>query len=847
MRIWKRLGAVPALAGLVAASALFMPAIASADPSDVGKEVVSVTPVERPSAEELEDGLVSAGDRTVRIAEDGSLLVFDDADYTSDASTRRIGGSAVAQSARPSSFDLRDAAFNGASGSFVTSIKSQNPFGACWAFGAVAGAETSILTETGTPVTEAGDPIDLSEKQLAWFSMVPLADDDPSGQGGEGTRTNIDASEHSGWLYSFGGSDIDATALFAMGSGPVDEAESPLLTYANAAGDYTDEYDYAEPSPDGDWSLPESLRFASSYELEESFSLPSPASFEPDPEDPSLERYVYNPEGVEAIKDQLLAGRAVGIGFCSDASKPHDEDEFRYLDLDTYAHYTYESPREGAEGGLTNHFVCIVGYDDGYSRENFLDGHEPPADGAFIVKNSWGSLDSPYGNQSDWGIDGSGYFYLSYYDKSIGQCAAYDFVTEADDDLAYGPSEAVSRHQYSFTNNSVESIRYKGVVSMANVFAMDEPSLVRTVSLTTSSFGARVRFDLYRLREGAVDPTDGELVWSRDETFPLGGFHRVELEAPLAVDAGERLGLVCTVKLDGNRSELAIPMDPSRVMAEVDEPDPDWQVWSEVVVNPGESFYGSPERQVEYSDGSYAYEGYAWHDLAIANAEEIAAAEAVLDEAGADGLIAARDAAWSAWTALDETDPGYEGAKSAYRDAQSALSEAIGRVMGPADMALYTQDNFPVSLTTIPWDPSDVPQAPTVDVLRLYNPNSGEHLYTTSAAERMALVEGGWKDEGGAWVAPARSNTPVWRLYNPNSGEHLYTASSVERSALRDLGWKDEGVAFHSENGHTLGVFRLFNPNATGVGAHHFTTSQSEHDACVRNGWRSEGVAWYGR
>ncbi|MDR2976281.1 MAG: hypothetical protein LBV19_03125, partial [Streptococcaceae bacterium] len=49
-----------------------------------------------------------------------------------------------------------------------------------------------------------------------------------------------------------------------------------------------------------------------------------------------------------------------------------------------------------------------------------------------------------------------------------------------------------------------------------------------------------------------------------------------------------------------------------------------------------------------------------------------------------------------------------------------------------------------------------------VDMLRLYNPNSGEHFYTAGPAEKDNLVKAGWEYEGIGWVAPD-SGTPVYR------------------------------------------------------------------------------------
>jgi hypothetical protein len=83
-------------------------------------------------------------------------------------------------------------------------------------------------------------------------------------------------------------------------------------------------------------------------------------------------------------------------------------------------------------------------------------------------------------------------------------------------------------------------------------------------------------------------------------------------------------------------------------------------------------------------------------------------------------------------------------------------------------------------------------------VYRLYNPNSGEHFYTTSTSEKNHLVSLGWSYEGIAWYSvPSSSGTSVYRLYNPNSGEHFYTTSTSEKNHLVSLGWSYEGVAWY--------------------------------------------------
>lgn len=131
---------------------------------------------------------------------------------------------------------------------------------------------------------------------------------------------------------------------------------------------------------------------------------------------------------------------------------------------------------------------------------------------------------------------------------------------------------------------------------------------------------------------------------------------------------------------------------------------------------------------------------------------------------------------------------------------------------------------------------------PREAIYRLYNPNSGEHFYTSSSAERDGLVVLGWKAEGLAWYAPLKGE-PVYRLYNPNASDHHYTTSKIEKDNLVKLGWKDEGSGWLS--GGETPIYRVYNPNAKKAGAHHYTLSKNEQQHLVSLGWRDELIGWY--
>ncbi len=85
----------------------------------------------------------------------------------------------------------------------------------------------------------------------------------------------------------------------------------------------------------------------------------------------------------------------------------------------------------------------------------------------------------------------------------------------------------------------------------------------------------------------------------------------------------------------------------------------------------------------------------------------------------------------------------------------------------------------------------------------------------------------------------------MYRLYNPNSGEHFYTASVGERDTLTDLGWRYEGIGWYSDDSKSVPLYRQYNPNAE-TGTHNYTMNKAENDWLVSIGWNEEGIGWYG-
>ena len=175
-----------------------------------------------------------------------------------------------------------------------------------------------------------------------------------------------------------------------------------------------------------------------------------------------------------------------------------------------------------------NHTVAVVGWDDNFSTNNFKT--PPPANGAFIIRNSWGA---------SWGE--KGYFYLSYYDTSL--CRDGNIAwARLRDGSDYG--HVYQHDPYGYVNSYGSDIPSETAIG-ANVFQ------TRTDE-TLSAFG------FYALAENTtyeaavvVNPqfgTDGSLTGAttsvKKGTCADVGYEVVDFDQEVSVGAGTNFAIV---------------------------------------------------------------------------------------------------------------------------------------------------------------------------------------------------------------------------------------------------------------------------------------------------------------
>ncbi len=625
----------------------------------------------------------------------------------------------------PAKFDLRDPNGDGdRSDSVVTPVKNQLPWGTCWAFSICAASEISILSKSSKTYNDWN--LDLSELQLV--NSVYTKEGAPesavgAAQAGEGFHNNSDDPNKG---LDSGGHTVYGSSAFSSGIGPVLEsaapyrnkegiiecqlteegAEEPKTLYLtqsqfdayrdsganikrlNWAGNYDTS---SGEKAFTDWSTDISLWNTSIYNLENGNVLPETAIKANDEYDHT------DLKAVKAIKRELHDnGRGVAMSFCAFEG---------FYDAEHHSYYNID-------GSEASHAVCIVGWDDDFSRTNFNGGKEsamPPGNGAWLIKNSFGSESQDFPDYGESGIqeDGksTGYYWVSYYDKSITGFESFDFDIESyGDDAEY----YVDQYDYLVAEKSICN-SYDAPASSANIFIAEGDMALRKVGCTTAKPNTTVLYQIYLLDSDAATPTDpghSQLAYEFEDTYQYGGYHRSSIgqDSWIAMRKGQRYAVVTTQYChdDGKWYQNADVASSS--------------FGFEARLNAGESWSSTPSASASAasSDGTQgANEQTAWNDwtevaagikakdsdLAVDNAS-IKAFSEIRSWASVDELSALEAAIAKAKAALESTTISADGS-----DAPEGTSwmtqeqfDAIAAAVEQAETRLDQAGNYKTML-----------------------------------------------------------------------------------------------------------------------------------------------------
>lgn len=204
------------------------------------------------------------------------------------------------------------------------------------------------------------------------------------------------------------------------------------------------------------------------------------------------------------------------------------------------ANATYYTTNTGG-----NHAVAIVGWDDNFPKTKFNSSLQPLGNGAFIVRNSWGK---------NWGK--SGYFYLSYYDKSLAVGAAF-----------YNAKAATNyKRAYEYDPLGWTSAAGWGTTSakFANVFlASTNAANIKAVSFYTRVPNSTYQISIYK-NVLAGNPVSGTLVKTLSGTVVRSGYNTIATYAagtmPAAVTGGKRFSVVMTLTTPGDNYPIPLEM-----------------------------------------------------------------------------------------------------------------------------------------------------------------------------------------------------------------------------------------------------------------------------------------------
>lgn len=345
----------------------------------------------------------------------GGIITYDDGTNDVNVLDNKINKSPIMSisSDLPSSYnaDLNNM-------KYVSEVKNQGALGTCWSFAAEAAMEALLMKKDGVEKLSSSnkDKYDLSEMHMVYALSNKFLED---GQYGFTKTINDGGNFAEAEAYMTRSRDEEKNIY----DGPVYEKDFP----------YKDDDSYT------DADINEKIK---SERLE---FVPSAFS------NLNLYQTLLSDEQLNArneiIKKSVIENGAVPVSVYCGSTAEEQNAGFESNSSNTKTLFYENDP-----ANIPNHGVTIVGYDDNISASEFnvfslnASANTYPAapkhNGAFIVKNSWGT---------DWG--NNGFFYMSY-DTNIPTIGIYSNIASNDDYdnlydyTPYGMQTAVNGYYY---------------------------------------------------------------------------------------------------------------------------------------------------------------------------------------------------------------------------------------------------------------------------------------------------------------------------------------------------------------------------------------------------------------